>query len=599
MQTTNKSINYQSDRGNDIYREREVITIKISPSSAPLINTSDSYLTFSLKMTDSRNGATPNGAYVIPDPFIGATGVFEEIQVWTGDQSVLLEQMSSLGLWSAMKNYYGNNANDDQLQSIYEGRGKLQNPMFMDNGAAGVKRAFPTNGATPFATEWASRGGGFGSQYYQVENAAVTADNSRKSQIIYRFPMSGLLSAMRTELLPAVVLNGITLRITLAEGLKFCRYQEILVDDQGATTSTSVGYAEVTAAGVQSFTPQNPVTKDYGASNNIYSIHGYIDTILGEQLVNIPAATNIRGLVLKKAGDGGDGFDMDDIKNLSLKIGSQVGIGINRAAWANGEVTTIPNRITEIKFGAANRIVVQWAANYLTGAAGDAARAGRWADQNNPICCSLANIKAAYEVSDLQMVCNVVEAPPGYIQTMVQQAQSGKLRLQYNSYQDNRINITTGALSNEMFIPCDLQRCMSILAVSENLRGASIYRSDYQPSPANLFNYQWIMDTQNVPNIPVDLQRLAANRVSPLAIIECEKALDESSIRIRNIQNPHNFPVLGRRLGAYGDSVSLLEKILKCRVNYSPSQPDNLMWHFFIYHTKMITFEGGMVVVVE
>ena len=48
VSTTNKSINFQSDRGNDAYYEREVIRIKLDAGSAPLINTQDSYLTFSL-----------------------------------------------------------------------------------------------------------------------------------------------------------------------------------------------------------------------------------------------------------------------------------------------------------------------------------------------------------------------------------------------------------------------------------------------------------------------------------------------------------------------------------------------------------------------
>ena len=55
MQTTNKSINFQSDRGNDAYTEREVIRIKLDPGSAPLVNTQDSYLTFSLELQNNNN----------------------------------------------------------------------------------------------------------------------------------------------------------------------------------------------------------------------------------------------------------------------------------------------------------------------------------------------------------------------------------------------------------------------------------------------------------------------------------------------------------------------------------------------------------------
>ena len=77
------------------------------------------------------------------------------------------------------------------------------------------------------------------------------------------------------------------------------------------------------------------------------------------------------------------------------------------------------------------------------------------------------------------------------------------------------------------------------------------------------------------------------------------QAIDESSITVKDIQNPGDFAVIGRRLGAYGQSVSLLDKTVKCRINYSPQQNDSLLWHFYIYHTKMITFDGNMRVVME
>ena len=81
--------------------------------------------------------------------------------------------------------------------------------------------------------------------------------------------------------------------------------------------------------------------------------------------------------------------------------------------------------------------------------------------------------------------------------------------------------------------------------------------------------------------------------------IELEKSIDESSITVKSIVNPGEFPVIGRRLGAYGQSVSLLDKTVKCRINYSGQQSNSLLWHFYIYHTKMITFDGNMRVVLQ
>ena len=611
VSTTNKSINFQSDRGNDAYYEREVIRIKLDAGSAPLINTQDSYLTFSLKM--GRPNQT-NGAYLVPDSKIGGCP-FSNIQIFDGNENTLLEQMDSLGLWQAMKNYYGNNINDDQLQSVYEGRTLENNPEYIGEGSAGAERRFPTDGGTLNATKQPSLGGGFGSQYYQLDNTGGATNSARKVQILYRFPMSGLLSAMKSELLPLVVLNGLVIKITLMEGAKFLRVQKVQVKDSDGVLNQSIGYADVNEeTATQAFLPQAGVNANlYLANKTVYSLHGYISAATGAVVnAGIPdngtLGTGISGVVLKLAGDGPDGYAVPDPNNLSIKVGSYIGIGPNcfPAAGAGaragpaGPVYKIGNRVTSVVVGAGSRIEVRFAAFAEANmTVGDGARGNLWASQNNPVICDLSDIRSDYELTDLQMVCNVVETPAEYLSAMVQQAASGQLKIQYNSYRDVRVNITTGSIANEIFIPTDLQRCYSILAVNEILRGASPLRSDFIPRNANLFNYQWIMNGANVPNIPVDLQRLANNQVSPLQIIELEKALDESSISVRNIQNPSNMAVIGRRLGAYGQSVSLLDKSIKCRINYSPSQPDSLLYNFFIYHTKAIMFEGNQRVVVE
>ena len=611
LQTSNKAINFQSDRGNDIYRENEVIRIKLDPGSAPLINTQDSYLMFSLKM--GANSIEPS-AYMIPDPALGGLP-FEQITIMDGNENTLLEQMDNVGLWSCMRNYYGNNINDEHLQSIYEGRAKEINPKFLGQDEGAVNRLLPVTGGGATAgidDAQPSEGGGFGSQYYQIskETAPTTA---RKVQVIYRFPMSGLLSAMKTELLPLVVLNGLVLKITLMEGVKFLRFQQCEDPIPNAIPAGGVGLAignKNFGYGIIDYENETQTLPDNGAGayaddKSTYGLYGYIDDAGAEQAAGIPAAgppgTNINGIVLGNTADGLYGMPLDDVRNCSLKPGGFVGIGasvFNTAVQileGAGDIEPSANStIKSVSLDGNGRVVVLFNATIAADSLGFV--------QGSPVVAFIKPaivLRGGYEVSDVQMVCNVVEAPAGYMETMVKQAQSGALKIQYNSYRDERVNITTGSISNEIFIPTDLQRCYCILAVNEILRGRSFFRSDFIPSRSNLFNYQWIMNGTNTPNIPVSLTRVANNQVSPLQIIELEKALDESSIRIRNIQNPGEFMVIGRRLGAYGDSVSLLDKTLKCRINYSPTQPLNLLYHFYIYHTKTIMFEGGARVVLQ
>jgi len=659
MQTTNKSINFLSDRGNDAYTEREVIRIKLDPGSAPLVNTQDSYLTFSLELKDNES------FHLGPDPALGGVP-FEQITIMDGNEMTVLEQMDNVGLWTCMKNYYGNNSNDEKLQKIYEGRPSEFATEFIGNvgsGGAG-NRLLPISdgGANTGRNAYPNSGGGFGNQYYEVgENIGGTGVHSRnrKVQVLYRFPMSGLLSSLKSELLPLVVLNGLVIKIVLMENAKFLKLTEMKVDqdnrfDAGAVCNQDVlvnGFGnfdqskELSDPDLQSFvTELSGGQQRYVNDKRYWAVAGRVDNAGAVQVGNIAVnQANVGGIALcnsaslltgalqpatppNRVSNGNflkSAMASASLENCPFKAGQYFRIGRQNAtpaaltfndlgtAGISGGYSTATDGvelfIDEVRI-IGGVICLLFSGNITV-------EANFGILQGSPVCVDVArsmgqnipgtftNLPATfnpgYIVSNLQMVCNVVEAPAGYIQTMVNQAQSGQLKIQYNSYRDERININTGSLSNEIFIPNDLQRCYCILAVNENLRTRRLYRSAFTPEKQNLFNYQWIIDGTNIPNIPVKLKRLARGQVSPLHIIELEKALDESSIRIRNIQNPSDFTVIGRRLGAYGDSVSLLDKTLKCRINYETSQPHNLLYHFWIYHTKTIMFEGNSRVVLE
>ncbi len=179
---------------------------------------------------------------------------------------------------------------------------------------------------------------------------------------------------------------------------------------------------------------------------------------------------------------------------------------------------------------------------------------------------------------------------------MIKQVQSGKLRFQYNTYQDIPVNIGVNSLANEMNIFTDLQRCYSLFGVAETLRSENFLLDSLSPSAQNFRENQFNIGGINIPNMNVSLRRLAQNRVDTLALIECEKALTESSSPVRNLKNPSRFPIIARRLGAYSSPVNMIGKSLKCRVNYDIQQPLSLLYHWFIYHTVAIEFENGQIV---
>ena len=632
MSTSNRSVTFNSDRGNDIYTESQRIIINVSPESAPLINTSDSYLMFSLLMANDKTGVgNPN--YCIPDPLLGGCP-FSTMTIRSGDNSTVLEQLDSMAIWQGLKNYYGNNSNDEQLQRIYEGKCDLVNKEFVSGNTIVPASATTRNWATNAVTDSAipNRGGGFKSQFYNIRDTMLD-DCARKTQIMYRFPMSGLLSSMKTELLPNIILGGITIELTLLDSSRFLRIQDVEIDVLG-TGKIKIGYGVTSrvasatgiaiSGGQQGFTESTADDHAYGADKRCYGYYTYYDGAGALQATGaLGPGTAITGLVLENSGDTPAlGYGLDSVQNCSIKVGSKMRVAYdltnaapNRAGAVTGAL--IDSVVTSVEF-INSRVHVRFE-SFTTIAAVATVTTGVLT-VGNPVICSLTSSGtptfataattfntvgeltinlARYEVSNVEYVANVVETPQEYIETMVKQAQSGQLKVQFNTYDDIRVNISREALSNEMLLPTDNQRCFSLLGVNEILQTQTILTDSISPSSANLRDYIFILDGIRTPNQAVSLERMAVGRVNALAMIETEKALLESSIPLKDLRNPSKFITIGRRLGAYGSSVNLLNKTVKCRVNYSGSQPLSLLYHFFLYHTKMIQFSNGQLMVMS
>jgi len=630
MQTSNQSVKFNSERGNDIYLQRNKIIIPVSAESAPLINTSDSYLMFSCLMGNDKTGEA-SANYFIPEPKIGCMP-FESCTVRSPD-GVVLEQLSSMQIWEAMKNYYGNNINDEHLQAVYHGRSQLYNKEYVSDNLV-----VPTaDGSRAWAiTTAGSRivpnlGGGFKSQYYTFSNEMIE-DNSRKAQIIYRFPMSGLLSSLRSEVLTNIALGGIVIELILSENSKFLRVQKLLSNNgqeigYGVTKKTTTGNSFDDSTGLQGFVGGDDQT--YAPTFTCYGFQGYYTTDAGgvdtEHIADIPDnGASITGIILQNSADAGDKFNIDDIENCSIKVGSKIRIGYDLDASAtltveNCTASLIDSVVTKIS-KINGRIHIRFNA-FQTQTTVANATTGK-VTQGNPVFCSLSSSgtptfvdgnadsgknsstqisinKGRYELSNVEYIASVVNTDSGYLNTLVKQTQNSTLKIQYNTYRDIRINIPREALSNEMNIPSDLQECFSVLGVTEILQSQSALIDSVSPSFENLDSYVFIIDGIRVPNQEVDLKRISQAKVNAIHMIETEKALLESSIPVKSLLNPHKFVVIGRRLGNEGSSISLLDKNIKCRVNYTGQQPLSLQYHFFIYHTSAITFNNGQISVVS
>lgn len=545
-QIQTKAVKYFSDRGNDTYKPKQTIRIKVDPASCPVLNPLETYLKFSLSIPQSA------GDSLVPDPQVYGYP-FETITILDGTEQTVLEQIDNADYLQAVKNYYSSNVNSDNLARVFKGKVSV-NPNNFLSGAADDPQA-------------SDLGGGINSVYYQVNDDADRSIYSGKSvEIIYRFECSGLLGNS-DQILPLIAMNGLVIRLDLRDADTFLR----------ELTINSCGKGDLNAGGDLIFT----------TADTCYSIQGYYDNVgVLQENANIPAGTDITGLLFDHADDATGGVNkkgVADVRNFVGTIGSQM-IANNQTNGTGGTETY--NAITSIVQGqgaGANRIGVKFA-TFQTG--------GAIMSQGCPVCV-LRTSNPTYEVNEVQFIASVVETDAGYLQGLDNQVKSGKgLNLQYYTYQDYPINIQKN-LVNQIYIPATQRRAFSLLTIPESLGARQPSYDNYKPAVAGLQDYQLVLNGINTPQLPVSLARLPLSRVDPLHIIELEKAIDQTSIDLRTINEPYNMFVIGRSLGRYNNSYNLNDNSLSMKLNYATVPAENQILHNFIYHIRTLNISNS------
>lgn len=628
MQSSAKSIKFLPIQGNKVFKENDEIKIKIDAGSAPMINTNNSYLIFSIQI--------PNcPVYMNPSQFLGGGRIFREMTITDFNEQVQLENITDLHLLESIAAYYGENENDKNIRGIFNGRCPNIAEVFHESTDFTV----PTNN---------SRGGGTISQYYQKSpavaggTASVNSDLSRKVQVLYRFNLSGILNPYRTENWANILTQGITIRLRLLPAHKLLvprqirsqataaagdvtarpafdggmgQIEKLETRDMGNGTEEQVG----TNGRRQTIAVEGSAT----AFNDprVYAIRGFVDAAGAQQLGQDPIPNNpgvaivpISGLILANPTDGSaeyvNKFRTADLNNCLFKVGGKVRIakragGNFTAAECFGSQNGMTEKIAEVRVRT-GRIELLFENNVTVT---DRIALG------TPIIPDLNDINISYEVTDVQYTAEVVSMPPQYLEQLVQRFNSGKTVIQYRTYDDYKINIPSGATQTELYIPADNTRAFAFLNYNERLIGEAPQVDNLLPpnyvnqTAAGAFldgiqglEYQFNINGNLVPQLPVSLESVCRSDdikgVSVLAQIELEKALMATSIPIKNLLHVGNCLVIGRGLGRDGSTFNLKENDMRLRVNYR-HQNQNILTHNVVYSVRVLRVVNGSRVVVR
>lgn len=611
VSTFSKSIKFNTDRGNDVYRPGEEIKIKIDPASCPLMNTNNSYLQFSFQIPNSKN-------YVVPSDKIGCMP-FQSMTVMDGNEQTVLEDIQDLHLLHCMKDYYGQNANDRNLKQIFEG--------LTDNSIRKYKATDPDNYNNTSPQE-NYLGGGIQNQYYQIEGTGdITQDTSKKVQVLYRFNLSGLLNPLRSEILPIIALQGIVIRLKLMPANTLLRVLQIQDVNNAQNALESTGYGRLKLGNIE---PNNPekcqsLADTAGTAflddRRVYAYRGYVEpnNTIHDDTALPNAETEIKAIILANVAQQGSkcGLCVDEfnngLRNCLLKVGGKLRLARTAGAAPVGDeefgvrvrnnANTADALISRIYSNDTN-VFIEF--DQTGGAPKVPTAGGTDTAVGTPIIVDLseANTKNTYQISDIQLVCDSVKTDIGYLEALTKKFSSGNMIIQYNCWDDYRINTNTGSNIVESYIPAINTRAYALFNFNENLINAStIPTHEDVLSPPNsdttrISEYQFNINGIQIPQLPVKCDRVAQNRVSPLQIIELEKALEQTDFKIKSIVNPGHHLVIGRGLGRDGSSFNLKDNSLRLRIRYD-TQTNNLLQHNLVYSTKAVKVVGGNRVVIH
>lgn len=220
-----------------------------------------------------------------------------------------------------------------------------------------------------------------------------------------------------------------------------------------------------------------------------------------------------------------------------------------------------------------------------------AANQGKYAD---------TEIGCTYVLSELEMSVATVQPPDSYIQNMQKQLQGGGLVMDYQTTTMYRTNLQgTHGLSSQL-IPADQRRAFSVLSVPYPHDGTTdATDNSFNVLPDGALSYQYTHGGQLIPDRVVPLARLSLDppRAEQLHLMECEKAISNISLSVKNLTRSERRFMVARAFSRYKQVYDLSSASLTLRMEYSNAAILQKVFDHFVVHLRrlVVTNSGSTV----
>ena len=487
--------------------------------------------------------ATVTNCLAQPDPMAGGSSVIQTISIYSmGGQ--LLEQLEDVNTWTAMYYHYSKTQGLSNMRTLLEGMSPVV-------------------------------GSALTSQYWRRDNATAAVTYTPVECVVPLY-MSGLLGQDNGKLLPIVALNGIRVRIQLAKKAKALR---ALTQKGYSSSSTAyVGIRQIEGlpiAGQQPAQTFCTATTIAAAATPVPFID--LNTVVTDAAPVLP---------LIQAG-----VTVPSFTNVAYQIGQEMFLEEDGGAALNlGAITAIS--------------IVAGRCRYTFAAPGVAPVAQITA--GNKVWVNGNSLRCGFNMSNVELICSVVQADGKTISGLMNQVQSGGgIRIDYPSYNLYRQNLQAGIPRSELLIPCTEQRAMSI--VSEPMRSIDeLYEDTLRPVGDAMKSYIWNIANRLTPNRRVDVAKVASTNADQslqwdsIHLHETEKAIGRCEIAPRNLcENARCFAV-SRELAKAGHSFNANLNEIRLNVEYGSTATENVVNKLvdtWLYHIRTVTITPNSVAV--
>ena len=524
-----------------------------------------------------------------PDGSAGMWSLIRDLRIQSGDGRTQLEDISDLNVLTAQM--WGFNQND----SINAKRELLE--------------GMSINGANDAQLYWEPPPAAAGPR--TTNGAAIEVQCSGP------IPMSGTIGTNATSVFPLAGTSGLRIQMNVETLTRSC----VLANRAGVSYDPQTAAAAGGRAGGVIKETSYLLFGDKAAADDVptapaTAFHVDICRTADRLVASMAAGAGLPKFVKRSVIDDDNecGICIGDMVYISefdgthcQSLGQVTEISID-ATGAGGldrfRITYIPNRPA-----GANPL-----GHLYTGCDGGTANVGgpvvffdprdriKWPDANSTANTGLdVPEDSSVRITEVELSVLQVDPPAGYVEAMMKQINGDGLPIDYCTSTLYRHNLPNPIGLQSAFIPANQQRAYSLISVpllQENLNDTTIssLRAQYEEQPQ--LNYQWVFDGDTTPDRPVDMEKYNVNKNAILHIMECEKAIENAKVPVRNLQSMCTRIIIARALSRYGQVHSLQGKSTMLRIAYPNEIGESTLLETYCVHlNRMIITAGGIEVI--